>query len=86
MASTYSNGANDFGKSSGALEGMTARLGRLRRERIWRRRGEVEARITRFWRSLFRAGRGRGWKRGIGVGVGLGLRLGVDVAVAVAVV
>lgn len=66
VARTYSNGCRVLGKSSGSVEGMISMLGRPRRERIWRRRGEAEARITRLVRRSLRKGRLRGGGRGRG--------------------
>ena len=48
---------------------MISMLARPRRERIWRRRGEAEARITRLVRRSLRNGRLRGGGRGRGVRV-----------------
>lgn len=67
VAKTYSKGDNVLGKSSGAMEGMISRFVRPRCERIWRRRGDEEARITRFVRRSVRTGRDRGGGRGRGV-------------------
>lgn len=64
VARTYSNGARVFGRSSAAFEGMISMLGRPRREMSWRRRGEAEARITRFWRRSLSTARESGGGRG----------------------
>jgi hypothetical protein len=68
VAKTYSKGAMVLGKSSGSVQGMISMFDSPRYEIIWRRRGEADARITRFCRRSRRTARLRG---GGGGGKGL---------------
>lgn len=77
---TYSKGERDLGKDSGRVEGWISRFGRPICASSCLRRGEAEARITRFERRALRMGRlrGRGPRGGGGFETGEGCGMGAE--------